>query len=234
MINCSALRAIALLSSLLLGAAASLIAQDTTFTRHIHSKTLNVTLDKKSGSIRSISGFKANLADYGVSAIAFTESNVENFGKMFVDDYTEVFGFTSLQMKKQGIFMFSDDWDLTFVQSLNDVPVDGSEIHFRIDPKGYFTGITTKIYPDVHCNTDPVLSSDTCLSIIRSVLRMDDARMLHSPQLVIIPKPRGDSFDYHLCWKMDISTSDPKGLDWEFAIDAADGEILRQIGVVAN
>ncbi|MFI5250993.1 MAG: hypothetical protein ACHQQQ_01060 [Bacteroidota bacterium] len=206
-------------------------AQDTTIIRHVHGKSLHLRIDKRTGSIIRITGFDANLSEYELTLDKFTDTNAaDQIGKMFVMDYSKIFQLSMKDISKKEIFLDENGWRYSYAQLFQNIPVEGSDISFRIDKNGGFRDITSRIYPVTSCDTVPLVSLDSCRVILKKYLTFENYQISPGGDLVVLPMDESSGNKYFLAWKIIVLTTDPKNLKLTYYASARGGAILKKSG----
>ena len=173
---------------------------------------------------------------------------VETLAREFLERYPGLFPVKQdeLVMDLNGTLpVWESIYLLRFQWVVNDIPVEGASIYFRINNGGLIQVASTKIAP-VAIDTVPKVTKETAWQILNGYLGDSGVgekdEILEAGRLSIIPATKkgmdpetysgtiGSMADYRLVYKMTFRRPGVQGT-WEAAVDAHSGEILRFVDI---
>ena len=193
------------------------------------NKSVQETLNPFPGPPERFLG-NLSLNKYGLRFQGLTVKSIENLIERIVDDSLNI---ASKDIKKVRIELESTDWDIQYVQTCKNIPIEGSDISTDIDSSGWFFLFLARTYPRIECNLDSSFAAEKAIALAKNQAQLSTGNDLRYGEhdripceLVILPVQHDSSnIEYQLVWKVGPIHSD------FYYIDASNGKILRKEGL---
>ncbi len=213
-----------------------ILAQSNISFRDKHGNLNYAELDPRTGSVHRIIGLAVTVGDYGLTTSTLNGPAIDEMTTKLLEDYYPALKLSRSDLTLQKIDSNGKWWFAQYRQSVNGIPVYGTEIGFTIDPQGKVVTLGSSIYPQIGISTNPALTADEATETAIQKFADDSSSVVGKPELTIFPvddSTTSTTFGYHLSWKVElVSMSAFK--HFIYLIDAQDGTILRELNNVRD
>lgn len=192
-----------------------------------HGNKLVAFVNPITKSPHRIMGPGVKIDRYFAGAGSLEKSNVEAISRRFVADYEDLLQVDTsvLELKEAG--QGSGNWYVTFQQTHQGVPVYRAYVSFTVDPNWNVILMGSDFHPQIEVSTKPVVSGDRATEIAREAFGSFDTTVDEQPLLLIFPNESDDSIQYHLTWRLRLSSENPSK-SMIYFIDAIDATVVEE------
>jgi hypothetical protein len=121
------------------------------------------------------------------------------------------------------------DWFVDFKQQYRGIDVFGSRVSVRISDRGNIIMLQCDYLPGISIPISPTLSASAANQSASSGL-LSSIQSTNASNLLVLPIPTENGFDYRLGYQTEVSTDQPAR--WFTIVDAASGEILYRRNLI--
>jgi Zn-dependent metalloprotease len=200
---------------------------------------------KKLGS--NIDVHRITVENYGYKVSELNETKVEQLARKLIDDFSKSMGITSDHCRKITVYKFTDWWTARFEQTVNGVPVDGSEVALTIGGQGQVVGLGGIVYSGIGNSTSPSIPESSAVRIAsvaaglgakaEPTAKSDTISLspdIREGRLIIRPREMKAGFQYDLVWEITIDHSSRPVISRKYFIDARTGDNLGFVSLGRN
>lgn len=156
-----------------------------------------------------------------------TAENVESAARSFLENNSAALGISPRELKLTAARQVQGKWYVSFAQEKEDIPVLFSEVELRIFRNGQVMALGVDFYREIELPLTPSISYLEAKSLSLKDLRFNSAtdRIAGKEELYILPRRIDREVEFHLVYKVEITTENPEGNYLAF-VDAGSGEII--------
>lgn len=123
---------------------------------------LLLQMNLQTGSAHRIYGQLPNISSYGFQWSNLSQMTVENLSQKFFSDYSGILKINPSQIKLRKAETDGTLWFVSYEQSVNNVPVYGTEIGYTVNQNGYVVALGADAYQNVSISTTPQVTKRCC------------------------------------------------------------------------
>jgi Zn-dependent metalloprotease len=188
---------------------------------------LFLQMNPQTGSAHRIYGHLPNISDYGFQSLNLSQMSVEILSKKFFSDYANILKISPSQIKLKKAETDGKMWFVSYIQSVNDVPVYGTEIGYTINQNGEVVTLGADAYQNISIATTPHVTKSNAKSVAKKAFSFDSTSTEKGCELVIYPKAEKDTTILYLTWKITLFRVHPLQ-EIIYFVDAQSGTITDQ------
>ncbi len=174
-----------------------------------------------------IMGHGVKIDRYFAGAVSLQKGNVETISRSFIADYKDLLKVNMSDLEFKEASQGSGNWYVTFQQRHQRIPVYKAYVSFTVDPNWNVILMGSDSHPQINVSTTPLVSEDEAVVLATERLGSLDIIVDDHPALFIFPKETNNRIEYHLTWKLGLSSEKPsKGM--MYFIDAIDGKVVEE------
>jgi hypothetical protein len=156
-----------------------------------------------------------------------TTENVESASRAFLGDNAAILRINTRELKLTAARQVQGKWYVSFSQEKEGIQVLFSEVELRIFENGQVMAFGADFYRNIELSLTPSISYNEARSLSTKELMFDSAtdRINGQEKLYILPRRIRREVEFHLVYKVEITTENPEGNFLAF-VDAHSGEII--------
>jgi len=198
-------------------------------TTDVLGNRIHIKVNEKTGAPHRIYGLKVNFKRYGM----ITERNAQGLSRKFLTEYAKLLKIQPGALKFKSANHDQGRWYVNFQQHYKGVPVFRAYLGFTIHETGNVILVGADVYPDIHIDVTPSLSSDEALKIAQmkfmALTGIDSMVIRKKPEFIILPIEKEKSFEYLIAYHVELEYIDTPALFSEgYFIDAKEGNIIKK------
>ncbi len=193
----------------------------------IHGNELTAFQNPITKSPHRIMSHGVKIDRYFAGAVSLQKGNVEAISTSFIADYKDLLKVNMSDLEFKEASQGSGNWYVTFQQRHQRIPVYKAYVSFTVDPNWNVILMGSDSHPQINVSTTPLVSEDEAVVLATERLGSLDVIVDDHPALFIFPKETNNRIEYHLTWKLGLSSEKPsKGM--MYFIDAIDGKVVEE------
>ncbi len=153
-----------------------------------------------------IMGHGIKIDRYFAGAVSLQKGNVETISRSLITDYRDLLQVNMPDLEFKEARQGSGNWYVTFQQRQQGVPVYGAYVSFTVDPNWNVILMGSDFHPQIDVSTTPVITADIAINLARERLVFLPSSVDDQPSLLIFPKENNGRIEYHLAWKLTLSS----------------------------
>ena len=185
--------------------------------------TLQVERDPETGTARRVYGMTTDVEEYGLPV---EQATIPELSQAIFRDYAEVLGVDPDAFVVERAETDGELWFVSAAQTVDGVPVYGTEIGYTLNGRGELLALGAEAYPDIKVGTTPSVSATKALEVAQAAFGADSAEVKQEPDLVIFPEGEGE-VTFHLTWKLELFSHSPLR-DVVYFVDARSGQVVHE------
>ena len=178
------------------------------------------------GSAHRVYGQLPNISRYGFSWLNLNLMSIENLSKKFFSDYAGILKINPDQTKLRKAETDGRMWFISYEQSINGVPVYGTEIGYTVNQRGDIVALGADAYQNISVLTTPQITKSKAEEIAKRAFGFDSTAIEKGCELIIYPKQGKDTTIFYLTWKITLFRAYPLQ-EIIYFVDAQTGEIIE-------
>jgi len=192
-----------------------------------YGNKLQVQIDSTTGSAHRIYGELPNINSLGYQRENLTLHTIKELSSQFFSVYRNILKINPSHMSMQKANTDGKMWFVSYRQTVDNIPVWGTEIGYTINQAGDIVVLGADAYQNVKVSTTPGISKDAALNVAKEAFAIDSTRIVDPGTLTIYPVVTNRNVTYNLTWKVALSSRHPLK-EIVYFVDAITGGIVDQ------
>lgn len=188
---------------------------------------LVANLNPHTGSAHRVYGELPNISQFGFQKSALSKSSIQNLSHKFFDDYKNILKIDPVQVTLKQVETDGKMWFVSYSQSIDSVPVYGTEIGYTVNQNGDIISLGADAYQNVQVSTTPKIAREKALAVSKKVFAVDSIEVRNLGELMIYPLQKKDKTTFYLTWKVILFSLNPLK-EIVYFVNASDGVIVDQ------
>ncbi|MDR9418491.1 T9SS type A sorting domain-containing protein [Gracilimonas sp.] len=178
-------------------------------------------------------GQMPNISLLGIQREGLTKSSIQTLSSKLFFDYKDILKIDPNEVKLRKVDTDGQLWFVSYQQTVNDIPVLGTQIGYTVDQSGDIVALGTDTYQDIEVPKTPKVSKQAALQTAQNAFGADSSQILEPGTLTIYPMIEDSVITFYLTWKVHLS-SRKQLKNWVYFVDATNGKIVEHLNYLAE
>ena len=163
---------------------------------------LTLEVNPETGSVARVDGLHTSIESYGLHVKDLNRALVSKLAASVFDDYASILGLQRDQIKTCRVETDGAFWYIYAAQTIDGIPVYGTQVGFSIDPNGNIIALGSEAFPKATLSTSSfVTPASNAMATAFALAGLNAVQRGPDSSVVLPTKAESGQWSYHLCWR---------------------------------
>lgn len=174
-----------------------------------------------------------NIRLFDVQREGLNQASIKSLSSKLFSNYQDILNIDPAQITFRKADTDGQLWFVSYQQTVNDIPVSGTQIGYSVDQNGDIVALGTDTYQDIEVPTTPEISKQVAHEIAKKEFEINFPKALDAGTLTIYPETLDGITTFYLAWKVHLSSEIPIK-NMVYFIDATNGKMINQFNYLSD